>query len=1077
MPPANDNFANALVLSGASGSITPIDTTGATNETGEPHGVDSVYGYALPNNFSIWFKWTAPSSGTTFFSTDGSIYSDGSPNLDTTLTVYTGSALTALTQVVANDDINGYPLYSSHAEFAAVAGTTYYIQVGAYGGTTGFVHLSWGAPAPPPTPPPNDDFADAIVLTGSKGDVAGTLVAATAETGEPDVFSNPTPRQTVWYSWVAPVDADNMAFAIEDANELANLAVYTGTDFSDLTEVMHAYGSGYNTFAAVAGTQYWIQIDGWHNASNHPGAFELFWSDGSPVASEPFSFVALAGSKTYAADSGGSTYLQAPIRGIVPAGRFLVALAHVEESRASPGPVTVRPYGLKEAPGTPTSPVPPGELQVGGLSRIGESGQIAAAVSDGSVITWAGGGANSSRAGVWAPGSPAVRKDPNNFDGIYANQTRGLCMLADGSIVGTKDEVVDPGLSAFLYPRAVHYDGATATPYPDIPDLSASGWNKSSKAYYDFNESGTGIVRFSYNTLHSGIGGPPLYERIFLVTLAAIGTELDSVTGTPAGTYSSTYSHSRIAASGFAAWTKHTAVGGVIGSGLYTVRRSSDSNVFAVSGRHCILLDVTSSGECLIAVCTSYLGGGQYPTDRLAVWHADNSITYISDYGGPSYFGTLSQWEGSCMNDHGDVFANCRTSGYGPSYAKPVWLTGGTTVWRDATEMGFDYNVSGSNEGPERGDFGPEVAAQFVLSGLGYVQGRYEPRRIANDLRANATVCSGYAGRVNGTLVNCTRDASEPTPFTTNGPATAWFKWTAPISGSVQFTLTSPYASAAHLQFAIYHGSTLLGTAVVVSTYSPIAISFIATAGETYEVLVGTNALPNVDQPSQKCFVVGWRMVEAPPIPVHATSCSDNESNAWTLLDTGWTAVSVCHVENELRSGDTISFLLDAPYGPYAVAILEFAGVPGGAALALGGDGCGGTTGVGLSGCLGGSTEALEDDPWEEPLASALVVAGNVARYGAGSGPSYAPAAPTGYTPDEAGFTYLDALDTGLSPYNVGVYLQPSWKLAPLTDTAPDPGLVWTPSHWWSIGAGAVSAAVMGVISLRRRLVNLSLGG
>ncbi len=118
--PANDNFANAQVLSGRQGSTT-VDNTGATAEPNEP----SHAGFAATN--SIWFRWTAPTSGEITLDTIGSdfIYTNIVPivdtngvqtglstniyylPLDTVLAVYTGTNISQLVQIAANDDF--YP--------------------------------------------------------------------------------------------------------------------------------------------------------------------------------------------------------------------------------------------------------------------------------------------------------------------------------------------------------------------------------------------------------------------------------------------------------------------------------------------------------------------------------------------------------------------------------------------------------------------------------------------------------------------------------------------------------------------------------------------------------------------------------------------------------------------------------------------------------------------------------------------------------------------------------------------------------------------------------------------------------
>lgn len=49
--------------------------------------------------------------------------------------------------------------------------------------------------------PPNDNFADAQVLTGDSGSVFGSNIDATGEPGEPDNAEASEPIQSVWYDW------------------------------------------------------------------------------------------------------------------------------------------------------------------------------------------------------------------------------------------------------------------------------------------------------------------------------------------------------------------------------------------------------------------------------------------------------------------------------------------------------------------------------------------------------------------------------------------------------------------------------------------------------------------------------------------------------------------------------------------------------------------------------------------------------------------------------------------------------------------------------------------------------------
>ncbi|MFT4263761.1 MAG: carboxypeptidase-like regulatory domain-containing protein [Nocardioides sp.] len=132
--PANDNWSAAVALT--LGSPVTGTTVGATAEAGEPSLFDDGP-YA-----SVWYRYTPASSGLVRISTEGSDY-------DTTLGVYTGSSVSALTEVATNDDSPDATcsdaacndLWSSLA-FAATGGTTYYVVVDGYDGDTGSFDLA-----------------------------------------------------------------------------------------------------------------------------------------------------------------------------------------------------------------------------------------------------------------------------------------------------------------------------------------------------------------------------------------------------------------------------------------------------------------------------------------------------------------------------------------------------------------------------------------------------------------------------------------------------------------------------------------------------------------------------------------------------------------------------------------------------------------------------------------------------------------------------------------------------------------------------------------------------------------------
>ena len=140
-PPPNDNFANAQVISGCSGSVNGTNL-GATKETGElDHG---------PGNGgtrSIWYQWTSPFTGNMHFDTAGSTF--GGAPLDTVLAVYTGTAVNSVGLVIQNDDVQVGSIVTSTVDFQATAGTVYHIAVGGFnnnsGGDTGSITLNWNS--------------------------------------------------------------------------------------------------------------------------------------------------------------------------------------------------------------------------------------------------------------------------------------------------------------------------------------------------------------------------------------------------------------------------------------------------------------------------------------------------------------------------------------------------------------------------------------------------------------------------------------------------------------------------------------------------------------------------------------------------------------------------------------------------------------------------------------------------------------------------------------------------------------------------------------------------------------------
>ena len=158
--PANDNFANAAVLGTTTAAVTVKGyTTNATKESGEPNHAANAGGH------SIWWKWTPQANGSVTIDTKGS-YSD------TTLALYTGTALSALTEIASNDDLqlptstDPTHIQASKVTFNATAGTTYLIAVDGFDGDSSAVTLNLAFAATATAPVITTQPSSQIVTAG-----------------------------------------------------------------------------------------------------------------------------------------------------------------------------------------------------------------------------------------------------------------------------------------------------------------------------------------------------------------------------------------------------------------------------------------------------------------------------------------------------------------------------------------------------------------------------------------------------------------------------------------------------------------------------------------------------------------------------------------------------------------------------------------------------------------------------------------------------------------------------------------------------------------------------------------------
>ncbi len=271
--PANDDFVGRLPLIG--GRITTTGrSVGATKQPGEPDHADN------PGGASLWWSWTAPANGRLTLNTEGS-------DFDTLLAAYTGDALSALTPIAANDDA-APGVKTGLMKFPVLAGVTYLIAVDGKDGATGEVKLTLTF-----SQPPNDDFADRIVLTGFPVTTTGANVNATAESRDDAGRAGVPGGQSVWWEWTSTTNGV-VAISTSGSSYNTTLGVYTGTALEALQEVKSndnyssqpgADQTSQVTFSATAGTRYLIAVDGYYSDT---GTIQLSIFPGDPPLNDNF---------------------------------------------------------------------------------------------------------------------------------------------------------------------------------------------------------------------------------------------------------------------------------------------------------------------------------------------------------------------------------------------------------------------------------------------------------------------------------------------------------------------------------------------------------------------------------------------------------------------------------------------------------------------------------------------------------------------------------------------------------------------------------------------------------------------
>jgi hypothetical protein len=126
------------------------------------------------------------------------------------------------------------------------------------------VSVAASLPAAAFAQPPNDNFANAQILSGTSATATGSNAGATMEPGEPD-HEGLSGGTSVWYVWTAPT-TNRVIVSTCGSSFDTLLAVYTGDSVGALTTVASnddaCNTQSRVTFAATAGTTYRIAVDG-----------------------------------------------------------------------------------------------------------------------------------------------------------------------------------------------------------------------------------------------------------------------------------------------------------------------------------------------------------------------------------------------------------------------------------------------------------------------------------------------------------------------------------------------------------------------------------------------------------------------------------------------------------------------------------------------------------------------------------------------------------------------------------------------------------------------------------------------
>jgi hypothetical protein len=239
LPPANDNFASADVISSLPFNAS-VDNMDATKEPGEGSNCFFL-------NRTVWYSFTPSTEMTIQLDTKGSAVGGVA-----SLYVASGPAISDLTFLTCA--VNGSAI-NTHVE----AGKTYYVQLDGDAGQTGALQFNLKQVSPPG----NDNFANAEAISALPFSTIADTTNATLESDETQLSVCSFPKGTVWYSFTP---AENITARVDmvGSSGSGSIDIYlsSGPAISDLTSLACAFTSSSANIQFEAGKTYYLRVDG-----------------------------------------------------------------------------------------------------------------------------------------------------------------------------------------------------------------------------------------------------------------------------------------------------------------------------------------------------------------------------------------------------------------------------------------------------------------------------------------------------------------------------------------------------------------------------------------------------------------------------------------------------------------------------------------------------------------------------------------------------------------------------------------------------------------------------------------------